>query len=526
LAALRLLGEKAPHRYVKALAAASEFTTLKQETARYIYDELQQLKNRLLEAERRWPLLEAVCAYSNLLIKHLIHIRYRWEETVVDMCRLYGEVKKRSAATALNDNSSAQRLFDAMAKTLVLAVALYSDVLAPHVQELCGLGDPVKEAEAARETLDEAAARPDELRKIAESDADFAEWVRALSPTGDAWSVVEDVRGWFTYWLAFYKLHHATDERGELDKKRLEEAAGEFEKAAEMRRKLKLWRNYLVDRSLALKAHVRVANSWEELLGKAEGFRGLWEEAEEHLKPTAGYLATAAGTLGRCLVYLAASGDGKRAEDLLKERRWLLDNSPRASVTARLMLRLFGVGEGAKLEEVEKAFESWLSPMSRPALLMLTGRLQKDEALKKCVELSKTKDHTGVSSKAEVCVNAVKAAAGDQEAAEILRSKIKKRLKLKTESETQVAHPLLDKVDGKTLVEVLAPGDSRTRLAFMLLAAVEGRADAVRLHGLWGSARSREPPPRRLFRTVYENCGDLNSEGCRLALLKLYYLHY
>jgi hypothetical protein len=85
---------------------------------------------------------------------------------------------------------------------------------------------------------------------------------------------------------------------------------------------------------------------------------------------------------------------------------------------------------------------------------------------------------------------------------------------------------LLDKVDGKTLVEVLAPGYSSAQLAFMLLAAVEGRADAVRLHGLWGSARSREPLPRRLFRAVYENCGDLNSEGCRLALLKLYYLQF
>jgi hypothetical protein len=39
-------------------------------------------------------------------------------------------------------------------------------------------------------------------------------------------------------------------------------------------------------------------------------------------------------------------------------------------------------------------------------------------------------------------------------------------------------------------------------------AAVEGRADAVRLHGLWGFARSK----RRLFLASYENCGNLNSE--------------
>jgi hypothetical protein len=81
-------------------------------------------------------------------------------------------------------------------------------------------------------------------------------------------------------------------------------------------------------------------------------------------------------------------------------------------------------------------------------------------------------------------------------------------------------------VDGRTLVEVLAPRSSQARLAFMLLVAVEGRADAVRLHGLLGSAAYKGTVLQPLFRSVYENCTDLNSEGCRLALLKLYYLHF
>jgi hypothetical protein len=60
----------------------------------------------------------------------------------------------------------------------------------------------------------------------------------------------------------------------------------------------------------------------------------------------------------------------------------------------------------------------------------------------------------------------------------------------------------------------------------MLLAAVEGRADAVRLHGLLGSVAYGDNVNQPLFRAVYENCGDLNSEGCRTALLKLYYYHF
>jgi tetratricopeptide (TPR) repeat protein len=158
--------------------------------------------------------------------------------------------------------------------------------------------------------------------------------------------VVEDLSAWFTVELARYKLDHALDERGELDAEKLEEAAEEFEKAARYARKLKQWGNYLTARGRALRARVLAAKSWEELLERAKGFRELWREAEEHREPTADYLATAASTLGECLVYLAASGDKEMAEELLKKWRWLLDYDPEVSVVARLMLKLFGVGEG------------------------------------------------------------------------------------------------------------------------------------------------------------------------------------
>jgi len=136
------------------------------------------------------------------------------------------------------------------------------------------------------------------------------------------------------------------------------------------------------------------------------------------------------------------------------------------------------------------------------------GRLQRDEAHKEFAKLLKL----------EVCVDAVSAASGDQEAVERLKSEI--------EREVPEAHPLLEVADGKTLVEVLTPTSSTARLVFMLLAAMEGRADAVRLHGLLGSVAYKGTVLQPLFRAVYENCGDLNSERCRLALLKLYYYHY
>jgi len=52
--------------------------------------------------------------------------------------------------------------------------------------------------------------------------------------------------------------------------------------------------------------------------------------------------------------------------------------------------------------------------------------------------------------------------------------------------------------DGKTLVEILAPITPAAQLVFMLMAAVEGRADAVKLHGL-GAPRSLGAPTSAAF---------------------------
>jgi hypothetical protein len=184
------------------------------------------------------------------------------------------------------------------------------------------------------------------------------------------------------------------------------------------------------------------------------------------------------------------------------------------------MLRVLGVGEGANLEEVVDVFEPQLSLEFRPALLMLASRLQRDKALERCEQLPNAQQ-----SKARVCVNAVYAAAGGQMATHRLKSSIEEVLP-NIGKVMQEAHRLLNEVDGRSLVEVLAPGDSQTQTAFMLLAAVEGRAKAVRLHGLLGSAKFNEPLSRRLFRAVYKHCGKLNGEECKMALLKLYYYHF
>jgi hypothetical protein len=555
LEVLRPLGEKAPHRYIVALAAASELIAPYQETALYIYNTLQQLKNRLSESKQIWPLVEAVDIYSNLLRKHLIHIINRLEDptyamdfldqAVVEMCSLYGRVKS-DRAVAPNGGFSALHLLETVARASVLAVALENNGLASLVQRYCNFGDIEKEAEAVRKTLEEAAAHPDELRKIAESDADFSGWISTRSVKGDARKAFEDLRAWFTSETALYKLRHALNERGDLDQEKLKQAAKEFEDAAEIAfssghlvvsrgeeklfKDLEQWKNYLNFSYWALRAYILAAKSCEEFLRPTEGlqtpkttksFPKLWEEANKNIIPTAEYLETTANIFGGYLVCLAASGKKQEVEELLKEWRWLLYYSPEVSVATRLMLKLFGVGEGAKLDEIVYVFWPRLSQGYYPALWLLAGHLQRDRALDECARFippwleALYAVARSVKFMSELCIDAVAAAAGNRVAAERLKSEI--------ESEAPEAHRLLNKVDGRILVEVLAPIHSQAQLAFMLLAAVEGKADAVRLHGLWGSARLKEPLPRRLFRAVYESCSDLNSEGCRIALLKLYY---
>jgi hypothetical protein len=85
--------------------------------------------------------------------------------------------------------------------------------------------------------------------------------------------IIENLRGWFTYELARYKLNHALDEEGELDEKKLKMPQRSSKRRRRYTAKLKHWENYLTARSFALRARVLAARSWEELLKRsAKGF--------------------------------------------------------------------------------------------------------------------------------------------------------------------------------------------------------------------------------------------------------------
>jgi len=497
LAALRSLGDKAPHRYVTVLAIAASELVVTDDEMDYIYAELQRIKNRLHVPGRSWPLVEAISAYSSLLRRRREHTWKSERDAVAEMCQLYDDVKGRG-------------LLGAVAGAFVLAVALERDDLAPYVHEYCNLVDLVGEGDAVKKTLEKVAtASSEELKEIMYNDADFAGWIATRSPTEDVKGVIEDLSVWLTRDLASYKLVHAVDERGELDVKRLNEAAEELEKIADTYKRWGEWVSYFAVRRLALQARIIAANSWEEFLKAAKGFLKLWGEVERQpiseeisLLNVVHYLVKLL-VFSEYLIYLASSGKRELAKEQLKKLNRLL-----FSEAIVLMLKLLGVGEGVPREKVLEAFTGEVNPVLQFFQSVVASRFHKDEALEKCEQSLRTKIQAIVMS----------SATSEQADIEMLRSCIKKVV--------QNPSALLDKVDGRTLVEVLTPKYSHARLALMLLVAVEGRAEAVRLHGLVGSVTYKGTVLQPLFRAVYDNCGDLNSKECRLALLKLYYYHF
>jgi energy-coupling factor transporter ATP-binding protein EcfA2 len=501
LAALRPLGEKAPHRYLATLAAATEREMLDGVAVQYIYNTVQQLWFHLLETDRRSSLVFAAEIYSDLLTNHSVYIRKFSEDILADMCLLYDRLRRKSRL--LEREARGHDLLTAIAGVYVLDVALERSDLAQLVQEYCDLSDLTEEINAVKTVLEDA-TDAEKLKRIMNDDADFKQWIEMRSVAEDAEKVVMGLRSQFMFKLAQYSLRHAVDEKGKIDTGKLREIAKGFEEKAEIiRRRLNDWGNYFVARGFALRASVLAAESWEEFIATANGFHLLWEEAEKYaLLPQ--YLEKVAIALAEYLVYLATSGEMKQIDKLLKERRWLLNYAKPVAVVTRLMLRLFGVKERVERKEIIEELAQSFEEEFLAALRLWANLTDRDGALNACENSVDT----------ELCIDAVMAITGNKYAAERFKQEFP-LLKLSRE------------LDGKTYVEVVSPANSLAQLALMLLATIEGRTEAVRLHGLWSSVRYyNEPLLRLLFRSVYGNCTDLNSEGCKLALLKLYYFHF
>jgi len=335
-----------------------------------------------------------------------------------------------------------------------------------------------------------------------------------------------------------HKLAHYKFRNDDLD-----DAARLFNEMAEEDRKIGIYENYLANSNWALRAEaINGSLVGDELVKK---FQQLYEEAfnEKHFENTAWYLSTASLILGGYLVSLALAGDHETISKLLEKHLWVLNANKQVSVLTRLMLNaLLGhrVGLSSELEgrlsvnpeELIYAFGSDMHSEFRPALRIALEIAKPEDGAVMCVLI---KDST----------KGVRVVCGDS-AIDWLRwglvdgfreSLIERFGQLKEFGVN--ADKLLDEfmelvngLDGKSLVQLIAPRGSMARLALMLRALINGDERLAKAHALYGAVGVSEKLPTRLFLEAYRACRDLGSEGCdlkndkfRRAIVGLFFYH-
>jgi hypothetical protein len=487
LMALRFLRDKAPQQYIVALAKASIIETLYVDMVRSIYDELNYVLSNYFDRLEKliWPLESAMRVYSNLLLHHGFTEDKVIEDIIKRMFNLLDVLKREDNELAV------------IAEVYTLYPALANTRARDFMSKYCYIDDLATRAAETLKNLEELANKSDELLKK-EYLMDWVETEGFLNVTEEGVRrAIMWLKGVLTFALAKYKL-----DNGELD-----EASKLSDEAAEIMKNAEDWRSYFISRNWALRIEVLKARNIDDYVNVASDFEKLWYEAREHFTPVARDLEGTAMFLGNYLIYLASITRYDYIEKTLSEHALIFNYCEDVSILTRLMLRLLGFTKEVaevKLEELIDAYNDYVSDCLLPALRLALGINANVEECESLKDLDKQL----------ICIDAFLAVKGNNYALEKLRSSLDTEL-----------FKLAQGLNGKELVQLLAPKTSASQLAFMLYALVNGNVELAKKHAYWGSKRFPELCGK-LFRDAYESCGDISSERFKLALLKLYHLHF
>jgi hypothetical protein len=202
---------------------------------------------------------------------------------------------------------------------------------------------------------------------------------------------------------------------------------------------------------------------------------------------------------------------------------------PRVGLSGELRGRL-----SVNLGELIDAFGSKMLSEFLPALMVALG-------------ITKPKDETAVcklikdSMKRRDCRGAVLAAVDDSDAIWWLRWKLiynfneqiseKERSgwlrELGFDANAMISEfeKLVGRLDGKSLVQLIAPETPMTQLALMLHALVNGNEKLAKAHTLYGTVNVGEKLLTRLYLETYKECCDLGKDEFRRAIAKLFFYH-
>ncbi|MDT7971134.1 MAG: hypothetical protein RQ842_11220, partial [Vulcanisaeta sp.] len=485
LGALEPLYGKAPHRYLRLLAPASNTGNLDPITVRYIFYKLNEILDNYgnLVKGYAWSLVHAINAYADLLRNYFGHFN---SEEVGDMV---GRI-----VDLLNELDKLSPSLGVIAWVHALAPALrHEDVRGLMEKKLRINVDGKNVVDKASEVLEELNDKKQRVHELM-GDKEFMSYVESRFVKADEKAVkivILEASSHLKHELAIYRL----------DNDELDEAEKLFNEAAEERREIGDYENDLVNRSWALRVEaIKGSLVGDELVKK---FQQLYEEAfsKGHFIPTADYLNTASATLGEYLVSLALTGNYEKINELPKEHLLVLNANKQFSVLTRLMLNALlsprgGLSSelqgklGVNPEELIDAFGYGMHREFLPALGITLGMISPEEGYMK--ECKSIKD----SMERRDCRSAVLAVVVDSVGIWRLRGKLingfHKRIlenersgwlrKLGFDANAMISEfgKLVYGFDGKSLVQLLAVYSSTAHLALMLHALINGNKELAK----------------------------------------------
>jgi hypothetical protein len=525
LLALKPLLDRAPHRYLGLLSQASTLEFLDRETARLVFNELNHILDKHYDEVKKhaWSLVDAVSAYSDLFNKHLDHLDNKMVEEMV------GRI-----AELLRE------LGDTVLGTIAWAYALTSVLEHEHIRMLWekkfkerGLYiDVIKKVDYVLNKLNKLRENVKELL----GNKEFMSYVKSIYFEANEKAANEIILGrslYLEHELALYKFR----------KDELNEATGLFEKVANGYKEIGIFVNYLTGRVWVLR--VKAIEGSLDSNDLVKEYDQLFNEAWNNYKPTANYLDAILDILCIYLVSLALTNNANKAVELLKEYWAILNVNKQLSVLTRLILNtLLGSKNGLDdrlkdmlmvgPKELVEVFEEEMLNKFLPALKVAYGLMKPEDGIRECEEL--------VGVQAKRCKDAVLAVRGRGDAIERVRGLlidkfqelilIKKKRDLLKElgvdysellSMIEKFMELVYGLDGRSLVQLIAPKNSRIHLALMLYALINGNHELVKAHALYGTTNYPNKLLTRLFLEAYKACCDLSGENFRKALARLFF---
>jgi hypothetical protein len=472
-----------------------------------------------------WSLVNAIRAYANLLRMHLTYFSYGEIENIV------GRV-----ADLLNELGRFKSSLGVIAWAYALDPALAHEYVRRLMEEELDI-NVVDKANGILEELSRLRGLVQDLM----SNKEFMSYIESRSVKADEETVKKVIlmaASFLKHTLAHYRLNN--DE--------LDEAEDLFKEAAEERREIDDYKNYLVARGWVLRVEaIKGSLVGDELVKK---FQQLYEETfKEHFMPTAPYLSNASLILGSYLVSLALTGNYETISKLLGEHWWVLNADKHVSVLTRLMLNAL-LGHRVELsgelkgklsvnpKELINAFETDMYGKFLPALRVAFGVKTPEDGIKSCEKfndegcidsiLAVKGNSAAVKQLREVLIDAFHKRISEGEVVDLLE-----RLNFNVKSLIDEFRGLVDGLDGKSLVQLIAPKSSMAQLALMLRALINGDEKLAKALALDGATYTYYGKLlRRLFLEAYRACRDLGSEGCdlkndefRRAVAGLFFYH-